>query len=81
MNGVFVDLGGADGLAHMTELTWERGKKAKDIYNVGDIMYAEGKDVRPGKILDLPLSRLNSLRRAVTQPRYAACTPTPSGCQ
>ena len=34
--GVFVDLGGADGLAHMTELTWERGKKAKDIYNVGD---------------------------------------------
>lgn len=24
---------------------------------------------------------INSLRRAVTQPRYAACTPTPSGCQ
>ncbi|MGE4198952.1 MAG: ATP-binding protein, partial [Phycisphaerales bacterium] len=35
-----------------------------DIYHVGDIMYAEAKDVRPGKILDLPLSRLNSLRRA-----------------
>jgi small subunit ribosomal protein S1 len=34
--GVFVDLGGADGLAHMTELTWERGKKAKDLYNIGD---------------------------------------------
>ena len=34
--GVFIDLGGADGLAHMTELTWERGKKAKDLYNVGD---------------------------------------------
>jgi small subunit ribosomal protein S1 len=34
--GVFVDLGGADGLAHMTELTWERGKKARDLYNVGD---------------------------------------------
>ncbi|GAB4335873.1 MAG: hypothetical protein Kow0010_23510 [Dehalococcoidia bacterium] len=34
--GVFVDLGGADGLAHMTELTWERGKKAKDLYKVGD---------------------------------------------
>jgi adenylate kinase len=33
-------------------------------YNVGDIMYAETRDVRPGKILDLPLSRLNSLRRA-----------------
>ncbi len=34
------------------------------IYNVGDMMYREGSDVRPGKILDLPLSRLNSLRRA-----------------
>ena len=34
--GVFVDLGGADGLAHLTELTWERGKKAKDLFNVGD---------------------------------------------
>jgi len=34
--GVFIDLGGADGLAHMTELTWERGKKAKDLYSIGD---------------------------------------------
>jgi len=38
--GVFVDLGGADGLAHMTELTWERGKKAKDLYQVGDEVQA-----------------------------------------
>ncbi len=38
--GVFVDLGGADGLAHMTELTWERGKKAKDLYSVGDTVKA-----------------------------------------
>ena len=34
--GVFVDLGGADGLAHLTELTWERGKKAKDLFTIGD---------------------------------------------
>ena len=34
--GVFIDLGGADGLAHLTELTWERGKKAKDLYKVDD---------------------------------------------
>ena len=38
--GVFVDLGGADGLAHMTELTWERGKKARDLYNIGDEVQA-----------------------------------------
>ncbi len=34
------------------------------LYNIGDMMYAEGKDVRPGRILDLPWSRLQSLRRA-----------------
>jgi adenylate kinase len=34
------------------------------LYNVGDMMYREARDVRPGRILDLPLSRLNSLRRA-----------------
>jgi adenylate kinase len=38
--------------------------EALDVYHVGDIMYNEARDVRPGKILDLPLSRLNSLRRA-----------------
>jgi len=34
------------------------------VYNVGDLMYREALDVRPGRILDLPWSRLNSLRRA-----------------
>lgn len=33
-------------------------------YHIGDMMYNEAKDVRPGRILDLPWSRLNSLRRA-----------------
>lgn len=35
------------------------------LYNVGDMMYAESPDVRPGRILDLPLSRLHSLRKSV----------------
>ncbi len=34
------------------------------MYHIGDLMYKEAPDVRPGRILDLPLSRLNSLRRA-----------------
>jgi adenylate kinase len=42
----------------------ERGERIS-LYNVGDMMYAEAPDVRPGRILDLPLSRLNALRRAV----------------
>jgi adenylate kinase len=35
-----------------------------ELYNVGDMMYREARDVRPGRILDLPLSRLETLRRA-----------------
>ncbi|MCE7973107.1 MAG: hypothetical protein DYG92_02095 [Leptolyngbya sp. PLA1] len=38
--------------------------EALRVFHVGDLMYREGPDVRPGKILDLPISRLNSLRRA-----------------
>jgi len=33
--------------------------------NVGDMMYQEAPDVASGRILDLPISRLNALRRAV----------------
>ncbi|MFN9992521.1 MAG: ATP-binding protein [Phycisphaerales bacterium] len=38
--------------------------EAMDVYNVGDIMYREAPDVKKGRILDLPISRLSSLRRA-----------------
>lgn len=56
--GVFVDLGGADGLAHMTELTWERGKKARDLYNVGDQVQAYILKVdRENKKISLSLKR------------------------
>lgn len=38
---------------------------ALPLFHVGDRMYAEAGDVKPGRILDLPLSRLNNLRRSV----------------
>ena len=41
-----------------------RGKELL-LYNVGDLMYAEAPDVPPGKILDIPMRRLSSLRRSV----------------
>ncbi len=41
--------------------------------NVGRMMYAEAPDVAAGRILDLPLSRLNSLRRSVFKDVLAAC--------
>ena len=45
------------------EFAGQQGESVS-LYNVGDMMYAEGRDIRPGRILDLPWSRLNSLRRA-----------------
>jgi small subunit ribosomal protein S1 len=33
--GVFVDLGGADGLAHLSELSWERDKAPEELFKVG----------------------------------------------
>lgn len=46
------------------QLAAERGESVR-IFHVGDRMYAEAPDVRPGHILDLPLSRLHGLRRSV----------------
>src|SRR3972149_3925992 len=34
--GVFIDLGGADGLAHISELSWDRRKTPQDVVRVGD---------------------------------------------
>ena len=34
--GAFVDLGGADGLVHITELSWNRIKHPSDVVSVGD---------------------------------------------
>lgn len=34
-------------------------------FHIGDMMYAEAPDVARGRILDLPLARLNALRRSV----------------
>jgi small subunit ribosomal protein S1 len=34
--GVFIDLGGADGLAHLSELSWDRNRSPEEIYHIGD---------------------------------------------
>ncbi|MFU8828112.1 MAG: hypothetical protein ACNA8P_01620, partial [Phycisphaerales bacterium] len=50
-------------LQGVVDFAGHQGESVK-LFNIGDIMYAEGRDIRPGRILDLPWSRLNSLRRA-----------------
>jgi small subunit ribosomal protein S1 len=69
--GVFVDLGGADGLAHMTELTWERGKKARDLYNVGDEVQAYILKIdRETKKISLSLKRAQPEKWDTTVDRF-----------
>ncbi len=51
-------------LEGVVDLAGSRGGRI-DLFHVGDLMYAEAPDIRPGRILDLPLSRLTALRRAV----------------
>ncbi|MBX3081463.1 MAG: S1 RNA-binding domain-containing protein [Anaerolineae bacterium] len=57
--GAFVDLGGADGLIHISELAWHRVKHPKELLNVGDeidvFILRLDKD---GKRIGLSLKRL-----------------------
>ena len=47
--GAFVDIGGVDGLVHITDLTWGRIKSPEEIVNVGDVIEVEVKSVDPEK--------------------------------
>ncbi len=69
--GVFIDLGGADGLAHMTELTWERGKKARDLFQVGDEVQAYILKIdRENKKISLSIKRAQPERWDTTVDRF-----------
>ncbi|MBP5603975.1 MAG: bifunctional 4-hydroxy-3-methylbut-2-enyl diphosphate reductase/30S ribosomal protein S1, partial [Ruminiclostridium sp.] len=45
--GVFVDLGGVDGMVHLTELTWNRIKHPKEMVAVGDKLEVTVKSFDP----------------------------------
>ncbi len=50
--GAFVDIGGVDGMVHVSELSWSRIKHPSDVMSVGDIVevYILGFDKETGKI-------------------------------
>ena len=73
--GAFVDLGGADGLLHVSEMSWKRGQKPGDFVKLGDIV-----DVKIIK-LDKASGKMSlSLKQAMADPwsgaetRYAVGT-------
>ena len=43
--GAFVDLGGVDGLIHITELSWSKIKHPSEVVNVGDVVEVYVKDL------------------------------------
>ena len=58
--GVFVDLGGADGLAHLSELSWERDKTPSELFKVGDEVDVYVTKIDPeNKRIALSLRRAN----------------------
>ncbi|HJN71103.1 MAG: AAA family ATPase [Phycisphaerae bacterium] len=61
-------------LEEVERLAGERGGNI-DVFNVGQMMYSEGPDIREGRILDLPLSRLHSLRRAAIKDIVSETSP------
>ncbi len=50
--GAFVDLGGVDGMVHISELSWNRIKHPSEVVNVGDTVdvYVKSLDRENGKI-------------------------------
>jgi len=54
-----------------------RGKEVL-LCNVGDRMYVEAPDIPPGKILDIPMKRLSSLRRSVFKDIIAKAQKAPN---
>lgn len=48
--GAFIDLGGADGLLHISEMSWGRIESPKKVFKVGDTVKAYIKDINGTKI-------------------------------
>ena len=71
--GAFIDLGGADGLLHISEMSWGRVESPKKIFKVGDVVKVLIKDIQGEKIaLSLKFEDMNPWIKAVE--KYAVGT-------
>jgi adenylate kinase len=64
-------------LEQVCQFAAEKGKETL-LCNVGEAMYAEAPDIPPGKILDIPMKRLSSLRRSVFKDIIAKAKKSPN---
>lgn len=71
---------GVDKKSYLQKVCQFAAKKGKDILlcNVGEQMYAEAPDIPAGKILDIPMKRLSSLRRSAFKDIIAKAKKAPN---
>ncbi len=63
--GAFIDLGGADGLLHISEMSWGRIEHPKKVFKVGDQVKVQIKDINGTKIaLSMKFDDANPWRNA-----------------
>ena len=66
--GAFVDLGGADGLLHISEMSWGRVEHPKKVFKVGDKLKALIKEISGNKIaLSLKFDDANPWKDAASK--------------
>ena len=66
--GAFIDLGGADGLLHISEMSWGRVEHPKKMFKVGDKLNVLVKEISGNKIaLSLKFDDLNPWKDAATK--------------
>ena len=71
--GAFIDLGGADGLLHISEMSWGRVDDPKKLFKVGDKVTVKIKDINDTKIaLTMKLDENNPWKDAAS--KYAVGT-------
>ncbi len=71
---------GVDKKSYLEKVCQFAAEKGKEVLlcNVGEAMYAEAPDIPPGKILDIPMKRLSSLRRSVFKDIIAKAAKSPN---
>jgi len=71
---------GLDKKSYLEKVCRFAADKGRDVFlcNVGDMMYAEAPDIPTGKILDISMKRLHSLRRSVFKDIIARAKNAPN---
>ena len=71
--GAFIDLGGVDGLLHISEMSWGRVEHPKKVFKVGDVISVLIKEITGSKVaLSLKFDDANPWKAAAT--KYAVGT-------